>query len=135
MVNKISDNSFSRCPKLTAITIPANIKTLENCFSFNDSLTDVTLTEGVLTLASVFNHCPIKTIIIPSSITSINDSFNDNSTLTSIYCKATTPPTLSDSFNAITDSAKIYVPVGSGAAYKAADGWKDYASMIEEKEM
>ena len=32
-------------------------------------------------------------------------------------------------------SAKIYVPIGSGEAYKTADYWKDYAEIIEEKDM
>ena len=38
-------------------------------------------------------------------------------------------------FKSIGTSAKIYVPTGSGAAYKAASGWKDYASIIVEKAM
>ena len=38
-------------------------------------------------------------------------------------------------FKSIGTSAKIYVPVGSGAAYKAAAYWSDYADIIEEKDM
>jgi hypothetical protein len=40
-----------------------------------------------------------------------------------------------NAFRGIGTSAKIYVPTGSGAAYKAADYWSDYASMIVEKAM
>ena len=35
----------------------------------------------------------------------------------------------------INSAAKIYVPIGSGEAYKAADYWSEYASMIEETGM
>jgi hypothetical protein len=38
-------------------------------------------------------------------------------------------------FASLGSSAKIYVPVGSGEAYKAAEGWSNYADIIEEKEM
>jgi hypothetical protein len=62
--------------------------------------------------------------------------------LNEIICKPTTPPTASptssniwDTFKSIGTSAKIYVPVGSGDAYKTANYWSDYASMIEEKEL
>ena len=36
-------------------------------------------------------------------------------------------------FDKIHSSAKIYVPAGSGAAYKAAPYWSGYASMIVEE--
>ena len=63
-------------------------------------------------------------------------AFGYCSSLTSIYCKPTVPPTGGgDMFDSISTSAKIYVPVGSGAAYKAAAFWNAYASMIEEKAM
>ena len=38
-------------------------------------------------------------------------------------------------FDGIHSSAKIYVPTGSGDAYKAKQYWSDYADIIEEKEM
>ena len=38
-------------------------------------------------------------------------------------------------FEGISSSAKIYVPTGSGDAYKAKQYWSDYASLITEKNM
>ena len=53
-----------------------------------------------------------------------------------VICKPTNPPTgESNMFYNISSSAKIYVPKGSGEAYKAAQYWSNYASIIEEKEM
>lgn len=133
-VDKLSGNSFSWCPKMTSITIPANIKYLESCIVYNEQLCDVILEEGVVSIRDAFNNCSIETITIPSSVTTLINAFNNNAILI-INCKATVPPTLLESFNAITSTAKIYVPMGSGATYKAAEGWKDYADKIEEKEM
>ncbi len=38
-------------------------------------------------------------------------------------------------YSNIKTSGKIYVPTGSGEAYKTADYWRDYADVIEELEM
>jgi len=57
-----------------------------------------------------------------------------------VYCKPITPPTAvttSDMWIAFDKNAadrKIYVPIGSGAAYKTAEYWSSYAADIVEKE-
>ena len=61
-----------------------------------------------------------------------NYIFADCETLTSLYCKAITPPALGGSwvrgYNA--SDRKIYVPAESVEAYKTADGWSEYAADI-----
>ena len=80
----------------------------------------------------------VVSVTIPSSVTTINNSaFNGSNKLTHIYCKAVTPPSgytniLWDAFDSNAAGRKIYVPRGSGAAYKAARGWSDYAADIVE---
>ena len=83
-------------------------------------------------------------MVIGSGVKEISYSAFENCYfLNEIICKPTTPPTATlgygitdwNAFKSIGTSAKIYVPVGSGAAYKAADYWSDYASIIEEKAM
>lgn len=52
--------------------------------------------------------------------------------LISVYYERTTPPTAGiQFFNANALTCKIYVPRASVAAYKAAEGWKEYADAIE----
>ena len=52
--------------------------------------------------------------------------------MTSVYCKAKTPPALESSlFGENPSDSKIYVPTESVDAYKAAEGWKNYADNIE----
>ena len=55
------------------------------------------------------------------------------SSLTSVYCKATTPPTLgeTDVFFANGSGFKIYVPMESVDTYKSATNWSRYADVIE----
>ncbi len=64
-----------------------------------------------------------------------SSAFAWNSKLATIYCKPVTPPTLeSGGFSGSVTGRKLYVPVGSGEAYKAATTWTYYASYIEEME-
>ena len=58
-------------------------------------------------------------------------AFSGCRSLTSIYCKPTTPPT-GDSFM-FSDNASdrmIYVPMESVSEYKSASYWDDYADAI-----
>ena len=79
-----------------------------------------------------FGGASIKQITIPDTVTEIGEAaFLFCRQLESITCLAATPPVLgTDALE--TDSAgfTIKVPAASVAAYKAADGWKDYASYI-----
>ena len=81
---------------------------------------------------SCFDSSQIKQITIPDTVTEIGDrAFFACRQLESITCLAATPPVIRPS-TLDTDTAvfTIKVPAASVAAYKAADGWKDYASYI-----
>lgn len=68
---------------------------------------------------------------IPSTVTEIGDYCFGGASITTVICKPTTPPALgTEAFTSDTAGFTIKVPAASVAAYKAADGWKDYASYI-----
>lgn len=115
-VTSIGSQAFYGCTKMSKLTLPEGLTTIgfwafEDC----DSLISVT---------------------IPSSVTCIDSAFYSCSNLKYVYCKPTTPPTLVDSnaFDYNASGRKIYVPVGSGDAYKKATNWSVYKSYIYEKE-
>ena len=84
--------------------------------------------------ANAFVRCEkLRTVTLPSSVTSLGDgAFSHCHVLGTVTCKATTPPTIGDEvFGDNKKLTAIYVPSGSVNAYKAADGWKDYASLIK----
>lgn len=110
-VVEIADGAFFYCEALTSITLPPSLQKISN---------------------SMFYGCSCLTsITIPASVTTIGDeAFANDEGMTTITCLPTTPPTLGRNvFNLATGSV-IKVPAASVAAYKAADGWKDYASYI-----
>ncbi len=159
-VMSIGDEAFRDCPSLKSVTIPASVGELGdmifrdsaveevylNCntpdyetFGGNDpfgasAVTTVVVGHGVESIGSnTFAGCiTLKTLSLPSTLRSIGaDNVVYGDALEVIYCKATVPPTMSQySFENMTASVKIYVPTASVDAYKAAEGWKDYAGQI-----
>ena len=81
---------------------------------------------------SCFEGALIKQITIPDTVTEIGGrAFFFCRKLESITCLSATPPALgTDALYTDTAGFTIKVPAASVAAYKAADGWKDYANYI-----
>lgn len=140
-VTSIGGCAFNGCHNMASISIPDSVKEIgESAFYGCRSLTHITIPDGVTTIKECAFVCcrTLTSITIPNSVKEIGVmAFYACSSLTSVYCKATTPPKLDGS--SLQNNAsflKIYVPKSKGSivleAYKSADGWKDYADMIEE---
>ena len=136
-VTEIGDSAFSDCSSLTSVTIPDSVTTIggwafQNC----SSLTSVTIGDGVTTIGDAAFQCctSLIMVIIPESVTSIGRyAFYECVRLKSVYCKATTPPSLGNNAfkysagpgNNVPYRCKIYVPTVSVNMYKGF--WSDYA--------
>jgi hypothetical protein len=136
-VTTIGRGAFSLCEALTSITIPEGVISINYWAFINCShLTSVTIPEGVTSIEwNTFYACyTLNSIMLPSSLRSIKvEAFGGCSNLQEIYIKNTTPPTVgTNAFNEVDKSTcKLYVPIGSKAAYAAAEGWKEF-QYIEE---
>ena len=129
---------------ITTLTIPPLVTVLPNsAFMYiqpvNNTETGEELPINIIlpqNLTKIGNSCfegaLIKQITIPDTVTEIGErAFFFCRKLESITCLAATPPALgTDALNTDTAGFPIKVPAASVAAYKAADGWKDYASYI-----
>ena len=157
-VISIGDYAFSDCTSLTSITIPESVTSIGYCaFSDCTSLTSITIPESVTSIGDyAFSDCTsLTSITIPESVTSIGEyafrgctgltgvtipesvnsigiyAFEDCTSLKSVYCKATTPPTVGYCvFDDNASDRKIYVPAASVAEYKTAKYWSNYADDI-----
>jgi len=111
-VTEIGSEALYYCGQLTAVTIP-------------DSVTKVG--------GYSFQGCSgLTSLDIPSGVTEIgNYAFSGCNHLESIAVNASTPPALGVGVLSSTNNCPILVPCQSVDAYKAADGWKSYASRIQ----
>ena len=144
-VTSIEDWAFEGCTSLT--TFYGEFASSDNrCLIINGELnsfapaglSEYTIPDSVTSIGGrAFCDCTsLTSITIPDSVTLIGSSaFSGCTSLTSVYCKPTTPPTGDGSmFSNNASGRKIYVPIGSGKAYKAKSYWSNYADYIEEKE-
>lgn len=99
----------------------------------DNGLRNVLIT-ALVSLSIVFAWCSALTSVsIPSSLYSIGPwAFEDCSNITILTISMTTLPLFTScGFNSSTKYEHIYVPSNLVDTYKAADGWKTYATIIE----
>lgn len=136
-VTLIGNTAFSSA-NIGTMILPGSVTRISS-FAFQD-VRDVNgvapvikLNEGLAVIGeSAFNSAGIVgEMEIPSTVTEIGANCFAYTGITTVICKPTTPPALgSGAFTSETAGFTIKVPAASVAAYKAAAGWKDYASYI-----
>ena len=134
-VTEIGWGAFDSCTALTSVTIPNNVKSIGGWAFYGCSvLTSITIPDSVTSIGDyAFSFCyTLTSITIPDSVTTIGYmAFYGCSALKEVFCKSAIPPRLGDNvFSTNISDRKIYVPTASVDAYKAADGWKEYADAI-----
>ena len=140
-VTSIGDYAFSSCRRLESVNIPNSVTFIGECaFSSCWRLASVNIPNSVTSIGDdAFRDCSnLVDITIPDSVTSIGDYAFSNTSLTSVYCKPTTPPRGGERmfmYYNYTDcdwyfDCMIYVPTESVEAYKAAYGWSVYKNYI-----
>ena len=136
-VTLIGKSAFSSA-NIGTMILPGNVTRVSD-FAFsgvigvNDVAPVIKLNEGLAVIgAYAFDSANIAgEIEIPSTVTEIGEGCFGWTGITTVICKPTTPPALgTEAFPSYVEGFTIKVPAASVAAYKAADGWKDYASYI-----
>lgn len=128
--------AFQNCTSLTNVSLPSTLTTIAAyAFAGCTNLTDIDIPEGVaqIYIQAFYDYTGVVTI--PTTVTTINTlAFYKCS---GIKVKWTTPPAAtnlidSNQFGANKGRNKtLYVPLGSKAAYQAADGWKEFTDIQE----
>lgn len=142
-VTSIGMTAFYDCKNLESIDLPNNITSIPSAIFFEcTSLTSVTIPNSVtLIKANAFGGCSsLASINIPSGVTQIEDyAFGGCSSLVECYCYVNIPTRLTldknwGTFEGISEDAKLFVPSGSGSAYRTSD-WAQFFDEINIIEM
>lgn len=129
----IDASAFYECSSLTEINLPATLTTIGSSAFRSCAFTSINLSgTQVTTLGGLsFYHCgSLTNVTLPAALTTINSSvFSGCTSLATVTCPATTPPTLGENVFKETNSlANIYVPTESVGDYQAA--WTSVSSKI-----
>ena len=135
-VIEIGENAFGEDENLKEVLLPSGVRTIAKMAFFRcRNLVKVTLPNGLTTIGeSAFFYCEnLQSVTIPATVTSIGESaFAMLGTRPDVYCRATTPPTAAaDAFNYSTARGTLHVPVGCVDAYRNAQGWKEFKTIVE----
>jgi hypothetical protein len=110
------------------------IQSLSFVPEFSDCKATMYYTEsnGTITAGSATLKYEVRPAAVAEELVAVwEEAFKGCTSLTSVYCKPTTPPTGNASMFDHNDTwRKIYVPRNSVDAYKSAQYWKNYAASI-----
>ena len=139
-----SSGTFADCTALTSIEIPASVETIEAAaFKGCSSLATVTFEKGsqLKTIGGggssyygAFGQLKNLMTVDMSACTQVKtigeSAFDGDSELRLFKIGTETPPTCGrDAFSGINPYSVLKVPSGCANAYKAATGWKNFASI------
>ena len=145
-VTSIGYAAFYKCSDLTSITIPNSVKSIEDCaFSDCSGLTSITIPNSMTSIGEeAFMNCSgLTSATIGNSVESIGmGAFYRCSGIKEIYSWNTTPPRFGDKYvvrggprdpfdGMNTLHAKVFVPEGSGDAYRYAPYWMGFLNIYE----
>ena len=143
-VKVIGDGVFEYCENLISVTIGKSVTTIgDGAFEYCENLTSVTIGKSVTTIGdgAFFDCSGLTSVTIPESVQTIGErAFYYCTGLTSVTAYNPTPVDIvittewGSTYFAFDDvdcaNCKLYVPEGSVDAYKAAEGWSKFGTIL-----
>ena len=135
----IGDDTLWNCQNLTTLNLPSSLESI-GFFSLSIiKVRSMVVPENIKVLGAFFLAlCPeLTSVELPSTLTKIEyNAFYEDPKLKTVTCKAATPPVIEADKDVFKDTpigfvTTLRVPAGSKALYQAAEGWKDFGTIVE----
>ncbi len=136
-VTSIGETAFMECNALSHVTIPASVAVLGRYAFYNCTGLQTADVYSRVVDNSAFSRCSqLNTVNLYSPWLSLDDYvFLNCGSLVSLKVHAVIPADLTPFENVFRGvsplGCTLYVPTGSGPAYRAAERWKDFVNIIE----
>ena len=140
-LTSLSGAAFNGCSGLKTVNLPPELTSIEYALFGNcSSLTGVTIPSKVRSIGDeAFYKCSaLKYVTLPDSLTRIGTSaFHYCSGLENIISYINNPSQCDVygrwQFEGVDkENCVLHVPIGTTAAYRAVNGWKDFIHIVEE---
>ena len=134
----IEQNTLWGCPNLAALNLPPSLESIGQYSLGYLKVSSMVVPENITVLNAFFlEECKeLTSVELPSTLTQIwSYVLSYDPKLKTVTCKAANPPAITAGQHVFEDtpiaSATLRVPAGSKALYQAAEGWKDFGTIVE----
>ncbi len=134
----IEQNTLWGCPNLTALNLPPSLESIGQYSLGYLKVSSIVVPENITVLNAFFlEECKeLTSVELPSTLTQIwSYVLSYDPKLKTVTCKAANPPAITAGQHVFENtpiaSATLRVPAGSKALYQAAEGWKDFGTIVE----
>lgn len=133
----IRDYVFNLNETLKQVNLPNNLKKIGDYAFAGTGLEEVVIPDGCVTIGTqILLDCnSLKKLVLPIKVTNLG-TFCLTPNLTEIHCRSSEPYFVMAGYYIPTgfdfSVCKLYVPIGSLAAYQTADLWKEFTNIEEE---
>ena len=137
-LKSIEDFVFNDCPNLATLNLPASLEYIGDWSIRGLKVSSMVIPENITDIrTSILAACPeLTSVELPSTLTQIwIYALSSDPKLKTVTCKAAKPPAIPAGAHVFKNvplaSATLRVPAGSKALYQAAEGWKDFGTIVE----
>ena len=135
----IDSNTLWNCENLTTLNLPSSLESIGSHSIHLIKVRSIVVPENIKVLDAYFLAlCPeLTSVELPSTLTKIEyNAFFEDPKLKTVTCKAAKPPVIKAGDEVFKDTpigfvTTLRVPAGSKALYQAAEGWKDFGTIVE----
>ncbi|MBM7024051.1 leucine-rich repeat protein [Treponema sp. Marseille-Q4523] len=133
-LKRIEQEAINNCRNVQNLTLPDSLEYLGFYALGGIAITSLTVPQRITEISGIQDCSQLQTVDLPPQLTKLGWAcFASCGALTTVTCRAATPPTIEASDHVFEgtpiSSATLKVPAGTEGDYRTAEGWKDFGTI------